>query len=198
MQNMNTRLMTLIEGAIVAGLGVALGFVQANFGPGNGFDLSLGLIPFGIFAIRRGLAPALLTGLAWALIKIVMGGATFMLDPRQWLLDYLFAFVCAGFIGVFSSRVLAAIREDNAIGLISWVSATAFLGIFARWFCHFVSGFLFWGEYAPKGQSPVVYSLVANGVSFFGNMVMVVCVLTLLARFAPIVYLVGIPRKAAS
>lgn len=198
MNNTNQKLMTMVEGALVAGLAVALGFVPNNFGPGGGFDLSFGLIPFGIFAIRRGLAPALLTGLAWALIKIALGGASYLLTPEQWIFDYILAFIFAGFMGVFSGRVLAAIRANDPLGLITWVGASAALGLFARWIWHFIAGFMVWGQYAPEGQSPVVYSLIVNGSSFVGNLIMVVCVLTLLARFAPIVYLYGIPREKAA
>ena len=46
--------------------------------------------------------------------------------------------------------------------MIIWAS---FLATFARFFWHFVAGFIYWGEYAPEGWSPVFFSLVMNGAS---------------------------------
>jgi thiamine transporter len=199
MNNMNKKLLVMIEGAITAGIGVALGFVPNNFGPGNAFDLSFGLIFLGVFAIRRGLAPGLVAAFVWALLKIVMGGATFILSPEQWIFDYVLAFTAAGFMGAFSSRTLASIKSKDPLRLITWVSASAALGIFARWLFHFIGGVLVWaGEYAPEGQAYAVYSLVYNGPSFFANFIMVVCVLTLLARLAPMVFLYGLPKERAA
>jgi thiamine transporter len=154
------------------------------------------MIPMGVYAIRRGLPPALAAGLIWALIKVVVGKMIF-LTLSQWVFDYILAFTCAGFLGVFSTRTLNAIRSKDPVSLITWVSASVAVGVFARWIWHFIAGFLVWGEYAPQGQSPVMYSLIFNGTSFIGNVIMLVCVLTLLARWAPIVYLYGLPRQAS-
>jgi thiamine transporter len=195
MSKMEQKLQIMIEGAITAGLGVALGFIPNNFGPGAGFDLSFGLIPLGVFAIRRGLAPALVAGLVWALLKVIMGGAAYIMSPEQWILDYPVAFAAAGFMGVFSGRVITAIRSNNAVSLLTWMSASAAIGILARWTAHFIAGFLVWGVYAPEGQSPVIYSLILNGTSFIGNAIMAICVLTLLARWAPVVFLYGVSQK---
>ena len=35
--------------------------------------------------------------------------------------------------------------------------------MFLRFVCHFISGVVFFGEYAPAGMSPIIYSLVVNG-----------------------------------
>ncbi|MDR2611055.1 MAG: energy-coupled thiamine transporter ThiT [Clostridiales Family XIII bacterium] len=195
MNNMNKKLQVMIEGAITAGLAFALSFIPVEFGAGAAFDLSLGMIPLGVYAIRRGLPPALVAGFVWALIKVVTGKMIF-LTPTQWVFDYILAFTCAGFLGVFSARTLAAIRSKDPVSLLSWISASAVVGVFARWLWHFIAGFLVWGEYAPEGQSPVVYSLIFNGASFIGNIIMLICVLTLLARWAPVVYLFGLPRES--
>ena len=42
---------------------------------------------------------------------------------------------------------------------IYWGTGLAFL---ARFVCHFISGVVFFGSYAPEGMSPVWYSLVFN------------------------------------
>ena len=35
--------------------------------------------------------------------------------------------------------------------------------MFLRFICHFISGVVFFGEYAPAGMSPAIYSLAVNG-----------------------------------
>ena len=48
-----------------------------------------------------------------------------------------------------------------------------------RYFVHYIAGVLFWGQYAPEGTSPWVYSLSVNGTAGAGTflIVMVACIL---------------------
>ena len=38
------------------------------------------------------------------------------------------------------------------------------IGALARAVCAIVSGYIFFGSYAPAGQAPIVYSMVYNGL----------------------------------
>ena len=62
----------------------------------------------------------------------------------------------------------------------------ATLGMFLRFVCHFISGVVFFGSYAPAGMSPIIYSLAVNGSAVGGELL--IC-LVLLA-FLPIELLV--------
>lgn len=193
---MNNKLQVMIEGALTAGLAFALGYIPSGFGPGEAFDISFGMIPMAIFAIRRGLVPGLTAGLVWGLLKIV-AGKMIVLTLSQWIFDYLLAFTFAGFLGIFSSQVLHAVRSKDTAAIFGWVSATTAIGVFARWFWHFLAGVLVWGQYAPPGQSKLMYSLVFNGGSFLTNMVLIIALMTVLARRAPVLFLYGVPNKDA-
>jgi thiamine transporter len=59
-----------------------------------------------------------------------------------------------------------------------------FAGV-GKYFCHFVAGVIYWGSYAPKGQSPVLYSLIINGGSAVASIVFAVAVLSVLLRVSP-------------
>ena len=70
---MNKRTEILLEGVIMAALAMALHFVPLNIGPS--FTLSLGQIPMTLFALRRGLKPALYASFIWAMLYFVTGAA---------------------------------------------------------------------------------------------------------------------------
>ncbi len=71
----------------------------------------------------------------------------FIVSPIQFLLDYPLAFGALGLAGIFSSNVVVA----------------TFTGIFGRFLAHFISGVVWFGEYAPEGTPVAVYSAVYNG-----------------------------------
>ncbi|MGG7143843.1 energy-coupled thiamine transporter ThiT [Clostridium nigeriense] len=45
--------------------------------------------------------------------------------------------------------------------------------MFVRFIFHFISGVLFFGQFAPEGWSPVLYSFVVNGSVVEGNLLVV-------------------------
>ena len=57
------------------------------------------------------------------------------------------------------------------------------LGSFARYLIHFIAGVIFWGSYAPKGQSPYLYSFIVNSSSFLGETLASLIVFFALQRF---------------
>jgi len=202
----NTKLIVMIEGAVIAAICVALSFIPINTA-NAAFDLSLGLIPLGVYALRRGLLPGLAVGFVWGLLLIVLGKAYILTIP-QVLLEYPLAFAFGGFGGVFSGllkRRLSAypdkINIDNAdkpkkSGIGGAITIVIFAGIvaaIARWFFHFWAGVVFWGSYAPEGMSPYLYSFIMNGTSAAANAAMLAAVLAILLKTARLLF---IPQKS--
>jgi len=178
----NTKLITMIEGAIIAGVCVALSFIPLNTANAS-FDLSLGLIPLGVYALRRGALPGMAVGFVWGILLIVLGKAYILTIP-QVLIEYPVAFAFGGFGGVLAGllrRELAAERPGAAMRTVVFAGC---LAAAARWFFHFWAGFIFWGSYAPEGVSPFVFSLFFNGISAAANAVMLAVVLPILFRAA--------------
>ena len=56
-------------------------------------------------------------------------------------------------------------------------TAAAFL---TRFLCHFISGFVFFGSYAPAGTSPITYSLIFNATYLIPEFIICCLVLKLL------------------
>ena len=52
--------------------------------------------------------------------------------------------------------------------------------MFLRFLCHFISGIVFFGEYAPAGMSPTIYSLVVNGPAVGVELIICLVILKLL------------------
>ncbi|MCL2112213.1 MAG: energy-coupled thiamine transporter ThiT [Clostridiales bacterium] len=182
----NTKLITMIEGAIIAGVCAALSYVPLNTA-NAAFDISLGLIPLGVYALRRGLLPGMAVGFVWGLLLIVLGRAYFLTIP-QIILEYPLAFAFGGFGGILSGRFQSAVSDGRTKAVVLSVVFAGILAPVTRWFFHFWAGVIFWGTYAPEGMSPYLYSFIMNGASAAANAVMLVVVLLILVRTARIIF----------
>ena len=181
----NTKLITMIEGAIIAGVCVALSFIPLNTATAS-FDLSLGLVPLVVYALRRGAVPGITVGLVWGLLLIVLGKAYILTIP-QVVLEYPVAFALGGLGGVFAGSLHKKLSAQESVlsgDVIMTVIFACIVSVVARWFVHFWAGVIFWGSYAPEGMSPYLYSFIFNGASAIANAVMLAIVLTILIRTA--------------
>jgi len=176
----NTKLITMIEGAIIAGVCVALSFIPLNTANAS-FDLSLGLIPLGIFALKRGALPAMAVGFVWGLLLIVLGKAYILMIP-QVLLEYPVAFAFGGLGGILAPVLLRELSADRMGAAIRTIVFSGLISAAARWFFHFLAGLIFWGDFAPEGMSPVAFSLFFNGISAAANALMLAIILPILFR----------------
>jgi thiamine transporter len=185
--NFSTKLVILIEGAIIAALAMALSFIPIEL-PNAAFDLSLGMIPLVLYALRRGTIPGVTAGLIWGLLHLVLGRA-YILTVFQAFFEYPFAFAFAGFAGLFSKKLQRALSADHSKGrVIGTVCLASFVAAFARWFWHYWAGVFIWGEYAPEGTSPYVYSLIMNGASAVANTLMLMIILSILVSAAKVLF----------
>jgi thiamine transporter len=196
MQERNPQLVSFVEGAVIAAIALGLSFIPIN-APNAAFDLSLGLIPLAVYAVRRGLLPAIAVGAVWGLLNIVVGRA-FMISIPQVIFEYPFAFAFGGMFGIFAARIRSGLAIPNSAatdsagtsgrrrgGAIRWIVLASIIAALSRWFWHFIAGGIIWAEYAPEGTNPWIYSLIMNGLSFIGNTVMMIIAITALSQTAP-------------
>lgn len=85
---------------------------------------------------------------------VIAGLTNFIFDPvffhpLQFFLDYVLAFACLGFTGIF--------RDKKKYLLKGYLFA-----VFLKFVCNFISGIIFFKSYAPENFSFVLYSLVYN------------------------------------
>ncbi|WP_195989036.1 energy-coupled thiamine transporter ThiT [Clostridium sp. D53t1_180928_C8] len=150
------------------GLAIALAFILDMLKiyrlPNGGGSISLGsMIPIMLISFIYGPSIGLFTGFIFGVFKLILD--PYILNPIQVLFDYPLPFMAVGVAGFFRNK---------------YVGAT--VGMVLRFVCHFISGVVFFGSYAPEGISPIIYSLAVNGFAVGGELL--ICLILL--AFLPI------------
>jgi thiamine transporter len=177
--NQRRKVITLVETAIIAALAIVLNLVTPFQLWPNGGSVTLTMVPIAILAFRRGLVPATTAGLITGLILLILPGA-FYAHPIQVILDYPLAFALLGIAGV------VPVKDVNkpSSQIIKVVTGLVVAGVL-RLFSHFLSGVIFFADYAPKGQSVYVYSLVYNASYILPEIILSIIVVIVLLYTAP-------------
>ena len=138
------------EIGVAVALAAVLGQVRL-FAMPQGGSVSLELLPIVFLAVRRGVAPALAAGVVYGFLQLMLPGA-FVYHPLQALLDYPQAF--------------GALATGGLILVGGWrsLAAAAALACAARFVFHFLSGLIFFAEYAPEWEAPWLYSITYNAL----------------------------------
>lgn len=177
----NLRVRKLTEIAIAAALSFILSLIKLKIN--QSYGISLGLIPIFWISMRRGTHAGLLTGFVYGLLRLVTGNF-FMLSVLQVIVEYIFAFMCAGFSGLFVNKFQHQLRMNQTKQAVMTLGIATFVGAAIEYFVHFVAGVIYWGQYAPENLSPVMFSAIANGASGFFTWLAAFIVLTLLLHIS--------------
>ncbi len=94
----------------------------------------------------------IMTGIAYGLLQFVLEPIFYTVP--QMLVDYPLAFGALGLAGFFNRA-----KHGLQIGYVA--------GVLGRYVFAFLSGLLFFADYAPQGMNAAVYSLLYNG-SYLG------------------------------
>lgn len=148
------------------GLAIALAFILDMLKiytlPNGGGSISLGsMIPILLISFIYGPSIGLFTGFLFGVLKLIID--PYILNPVQVLFDYPLPFMAVGIAGFFKNKYLGST-----------------LGMLLRFSCHFISGVIFFGSYAPAGMSPIVYSLAVNGFAVGGELLICLVLLAFL------------------
>lgn len=158
---LDTRIMARI--GIALALATILHFIKILDLPNGAGSINLGsMVPILIIAFTYGPEIGMLTGFLFGIIYLII--SPYILHPIQVLFDYPLPFMAVGLAGYFKNQKLLG----------------TFIGMFIRFIFHFISGILFFGEFAPEGWSPMIYSLVVNGSVVAGNLIVILVIISLL------------------
>jgi len=161
----NTR--ELAEISVTVALSVVLNYIKVYQLPWGG-SITLGsMVPIMLLAYRRGPKVGIIAGIVFGLVQMALEG--YIYYPVQIILDYPLAFACLGLAGLFKKQPL--------IGVV--------VALAGRFLSHFVSGVVFFAEYAPPDLGPYVYSAIYNGSYILGEMVISSIIIYLLWKRAP-------------
>ncbi|HET7579610.1 MAG TPA: energy-coupled thiamine transporter ThiT [Bacillales bacterium] len=171
-----TQLMAEI--AIMVALATVLGFIKFEAPWAYGGSISLEMLPIVFMAFRRGVKIGVITGMIYGIVDFLI--SPFFVHPISILVDYPIAFMLVGFSGIVKPRL-----DSGKFSQASVIVLGTFIGSGLRFLAHFVSGFVWWGQYAPKGTPVVLYSLVYNAGYMIPSFILTAVVMVLLVVSAP-------------
>jgi thiamine transporter len=153
---------TIVFAALMLALAVVLQQLRIFHMPQGGSVTAGAMVPLLLVSYRFGPGVGMLTGFLYGLLNLIQD--PFILHPVQVLFDYPLPFMAMGLAGLSRNRIYLG-------------TAAAFL---TRFLCHFISGFVFFGSYAPAGTSPVTYSLIFNATYLVPEFIICCLILKLL------------------
>ncbi len=175
---MNKRMLMISEVAIMAALGVILGFVKLSGPWAFGGSVSLEMLPIFLMAFRRGVVGGVLTGFMIGILQLIIN--PFIVHPAQVILDYPVAFLVIGLAGIVRPS------SDNHFGKRIWlIIIGTLIGSLLRLISHVISGIVFFESYAPEGTPVWLYSITYNLSYIAPTFVLTVILLVLLSKTAP-------------
>lgn len=180
----DNKFRNLLEATIIASLSSVLSSIIPSI---LNLDISLGLILILLFSLRRGLKYGLFSGLLWGILPILFGRAT-ILTLTQGILEYPIANLAAGLAGIFFTPFHQALQDHKPTKSKNYLISAVLVGCFAKYFCHFIAGIIFWGKYAQWNLNPFIYSLVINGSSALINIVFACIILLFLLKKVPFLF----------
>lgn len=167
----------LTASAMLIALSAILSLIKLFNAPYGGTITAASMVPVILIGILYGTKWGLLSGFIYGLLQMLTGGIapppvqSVYMYTLVIVLDYLVAFTVLGLSGFFFN-----LTKKNKFSL----AVSGAIVIFLRFICHFISGILIWGVYAPEGTPVWIYSILYNGGYMFFEMIISVFVLCML------------------
>ena len=145
----------LANGALSIALAFVLSYIRLYKMPQGGSITLASMLPVFLFSYAYGVGPGLFVGLAYGALQWMQDGF-WMLTPVEGVMDYLLAYAVLGLCGVAGKLGKLQPAVKLTIGCV--------IGALARAVVAVTAGVIFFADYAPEGQAPIVYSLLYNGL----------------------------------
>ncbi len=146
--------------AVMIALATVLSLIPVYQAPYGGTVTLGSMVPLVmVCAIIKDFRWSALTCFAYSLIQMMIGftappTGTLLYFIAVVLLDYVIAFTVISLANPISKLI-----KNEFIG----IAVGASVAMIGRFVCHFFSGILIWGVYAPEGQPVWLYSILYNG-----------------------------------
>lgn len=134
-------------------------FVDLPFG-GSATLFSMFFICF--IGYLYGTKIGIMTGIAYGFLQLIIDPSIY--HPIQLLLDYPIAFGFLGLAGVFNKTKYGLLK-----GYI--------LGVFGRYIMHLISGYVFFRQWTPEGQTAIGYAITYNATYILPEALVTILVL---------------------
>ena len=159
----NRKITILSECAVMLALAFALSCAKLFEMPMGGSVTVASMLPIMIIGIKYGAGAGLGTAFVYSslqMLQALISNNVFPYCESAGVLalciifDYAVPFTVLGLAGVFKNRF-----KNKEIGVyVGMISV-----VFIRFLCHFTTGVIIWGQWAPEGMGKYLYSLLYNG-----------------------------------
>lgn len=139
----------LVYGSLSISLAFVLSYIRIIHLPQGGSVTPASMLPLIIFSVMFGPVPGIIAGFAYGILQYIQD--PYVVHWIQLFLDYPLAFGCIGLAGLYRKNLLIS----------------SLIGISGRFLMHYLTGVIFFAEYAPEGTPVALYSFTYNG-SIFG------------------------------
>lgn len=156
----NQRIRLLVEIALTIALSAVLNALKIWQMPQGG-TVSLVMLPIIVLALRRGVVAGTVAGALYGVVDLLVDYYP-PVHPVQFVLDYPLAYALVGLAGLFAGAWAASRAKGAMSGLWTAILPGVVVASLARYASHVVSGVVFFGSYAPKGQPVLLYSAIYN------------------------------------
>lgn len=182
-RRLSTNLSTLTECAIMLALSFALSCAKLFEMPMGGSVTIASMLPVMLISIKYGISVGLATSFTYSLTQMLQALASANVFPYCEtagtlvlciLFDYIVPFTLLGLAGIFHKMKVTKNTELNVyIGIVSTVVL--------RFICHFVTGVVIWGQWAPDGMGKYLYSFLYN--AGFLSLDFIICIVCAILMF---------------
>ena len=161
MENRNQKTSRLVFSAVMIAVGTVLSMLKIDFVMGGGLTICA-MLPLVMVSFRYGTKWGVFTAFVFSVLQCLFG-----LDNVQYatsagmaiaiiLFDYIIAYTVIGFAGIFKNNA-----KNFKSALVLGIAVT----FFARFLCHFATGWMIWDALWPNefGMVAPIYSLCYNG-----------------------------------
>ena len=164
-KRLSSNLIVLTECAIMLALSFALSCAKLFEMPMGGSVTVASMLPIMLISVKYGTKTGLATCFVYSFTQLLQALASANVFPYCEtpftlvlciLFDYVVPFTVLGLAGIFHEIKLTKNAELNVyIGIVSVV--------ILRFICHFITGVVIWGQWAPDGMGKYLYSFLYNG-----------------------------------
>ncbi|WP_124064813.1 energy-coupled thiamine transporter ThiT [Clostridium sp. E02] len=173
---LKTRQLVYCAGAMA--LAVVTSFIKFASLPFGGSITLFSMLFICLIGNVYGLKAGIMTGISYGILQFILG--PYIYAPLQVLLDYPLAFGALGLSGLFWNK-----KNGLILGYIT--------GVFGRYLCHVISGYLFFASYAPENVNPFLYTLGYNATYILPEMLLTIVILYL----PPVIKAIGQMKRQA-
>lgn len=146
-KDMRTNTKQLVFCAVAMALAMITSYIKFGSLPFGGSITLFSMFFISFVGYLYGPSVGITTGLAYGILQLIT--EPYIYHPLQVLLDYPLAFGMLGLAGFFCAK-----KHGLVTGYV--------VGVFGRYLCHVLSGYIFFADYAPEGMNPLLYTLGYN------------------------------------